>query len=808
MFASVEDIYNFYPRLFKVDDTKVKHNEEDTNFILTLFSNKDTNEIYNENNYTHVLWKGLHEIEKENLESANFFFELGFTKYNCIFCMYYTEIIKHIIENKKTFDEFHILAMESVVTFAKDLKIGEKNIQEWNKDNLSSIICQLYNCYVTNNELKKIRELIETCEILEEKNINLCKYYEYVLLRNKDGMEELEKNTIENKQYEIIPEIIQVYLNFKKNKKVFELLEKYKNKISENIMLERKMHYDFYSAYLNIDHEDDGDEYLNENFNKSYALYKIYCKKYSSKNSNKTEEIVKLHEEGFEKFKRADMYFLLSEYFIKKKNDEEMLKYLEKGAEFLDKGCITFLINYYVFKGEIGKILKYVNIGLEYNISHCVNAYIIIILNKISPSFGYRSIYEGNDNTSIDFKSDDEISEYKVTDEENDNINRYYNIASGIDNNMIFRNELSFKILINIFWYYLKTNNETMSAMIYEKNISGNDNTKKVIFVVIYCVYLKSISKHIQAKQIIIKNIDSEYENISDKVLLYQILFTMLPDKNSLEYLTHMRDVSMVQGNSNSQTDSELINNMIDMYVNKHFEHFDDLIKKGEEIKDLLLENFSILIQEYENEKNEQSEKAIKWNKKNTQTYIFALYNHVIELCYKYLKKVMNPIESIDYLKNNYNQDLLPIKKLINLFESTDQVKYYKKNAIPVKKECPICFEENEEIVGLSCTIEHYLCTDCYFKSDKCPFKCGVAEEEKFQEEMQNMFSNIFGMISNSMSNNRGNNEDNSSSNSEENEENEEDDYNSMPDLMKEENYDDVDTFEIDNEEQENNEII
>ena len=145
----------------------------------------------------------------------------------------------------------------------------------------------------------------------------------------------------------------------------------------------------------------------------------------------------------------------------------------------------------------------------------------------------------------------------------------------------------------------------------------------------------------------------------------------------------------------------------------------------------------------------------------------------------------MNPIESINYLKNNFNQDLIPIKKLINLFESSDQVKYYKKNSIPVKKECPICFEENDEIVGLNCTIEHYLCTDCYFKSNKCPFKCGVADEEKMQEEFQNIVSNIFGMFSNSMGNNGENNEDNSLNNNEDEDENKDDD-NSIPDLIEE----------------------
>lgn len=216
MFTSVDDIYDFYPNLFEVDDNKVVHNEEDTKFILVLFSNKDTSKIYDENNHNHLLWKGLYEIKKENFDLANSFFELGLTKYNCMFCMYYTEIIKYIIENKKTFNEFHILAMENTITFAKDLKNSKKDIEKWNKENLSSIICQSYQCYAKNNELKKIRELIEMCEILEEKNINLYKYNEYMLLRNKDKMEELENNFIENKQYEIIREMIQVYLNFKK----------------------------------------------------------------------------------------------------------------------------------------------------------------------------------------------------------------------------------------------------------------------------------------------------------------------------------------------------------------------------------------------------------------------------------------------------------------------------------------------------------------------------------------------------------------------------------------------------------------
>ena len=793
MFTSVDDIYDFYPNLFEVDDNKVVHNKEDTKFILALFSNKDTSEIYDENNHNHLLWKGLYEIKKENFDLANSFFKLGLTKYNCMFCMYYTEIIKYIIENKKTFNEFHILAIENTITFAKDLKNSKKDIEKWNKENLSSIICQSYQCYAKNNELKKIRELIEMCEILEEKNINLYKYNEYMLLRNKDKMEELENNFIENKQYEIIREMIQVYLNFKKNKKVFDLIEKYKNEIPENVMSEFRIHYDFYSAYLNAGYEKEANEYLNENYNESYDLYKIYCKKYSSKNLQKTEEIVKLHEEGFEKFKKAEMYSLLSEYFIKKKNDEEIIKYLEKGAEYLNKGCIIFLINYYTRKGEIHKISKYINVGLEYNISHCVNAYIIIILNKISPNFGYKYIYESEEHTTVYFKSDDEISDYKVTHEENDNINKYYNIVSKINNNMIFKDGISLKIFTNIFWYYLKTNNEKMSKIIYEKNTLDNNSTKKVIFTIIYCMYLKSVNKLIDAKQTIIDNINSECENISNTMLLYQILFTMLPDKNSPEYFIHMKNVSMSQENSVSQTDIDLINSVIDTYINKHFEYFDDLIKKDEDIKNLILENFSRLIQEYKNEKNKQSENAIKWNKKNTQTYIYTLNNYVIELCYKYLKKIMNPIESINYLKNNCNQDLIPIKKLINLFESSDQVKYYKKNSIPVKKECPICFEENDEIVGLNCTIEHYLCTDCYFKSNKCPFKCGVDDEEKMQEEFQNIVSNIFGMFSNSMGNNGENNEDNSFSNNEynslsnnEDEDENKDDDNSIPDLIEE----------------------
>ena len=44
-------------------------------------------------------------------------------------------------------------------------------------------------------------------------------------------------------------------------------------------------------------------------------------------------------------------------------------------------------------------------------------------------------------------------------------------------------------------------------------------------------MYLKSVNKLIDAKQTIIDNINSECENISNTMLLYQILFTMLPDK-------------------------------------------------------------------------------------------------------------------------------------------------------------------------------------------------------------------------------------------------------------------------------------
>jgi hypothetical protein len=750
MFISIYDISLCYSKLFNFLHTNYDYDEEeDINFILKMFNNDNIEEMYDENNSNNILWKGIFLTVKYDI-SASEYFNLGILKHNCYECVFYKNLLENKMENFENYNEMKINAYIKTFEFIKNNKIINNKIKNKNNKFTKIIFNKILMYYFEKyniEEIDKIINYIENCEDSENfENIkNIYKYSKFMMLRDKDSMIEMENYMISNNKYDIIPAIIDYYVYFGKYKKCVELLEKYKFYITQDFIKKYELFKAIYDIYLNANENDKAEEFLNENYKKSILLYEAYCRKI-----NNEEDIIKIINDGFEIFKTGSIYYILIEYFIKNKNEDKFNDYIIKCSDYNSIKLISFLIGYYSTVKNIELLEKYCKIGMDINLEYAVNAFIILLINKIIPEFGYNNISKNTTKIPTLFTGNyDYVKDLPNTIIEQSDIeiiNKYYDIIIPlIDNDFIFSCNNKINILENMYYLYLKINDNYRANIIFNKLYKNNENESNYNIVSLRATHYFECNMFEDGKNLIKENINTCNASSVAIIYYYGILFRAIGKNYDEEFCEYLKEFEMIYDSSIVIHNSSLIKLHIESIVKCYFEYYDNLIKKEININDEIIFRINKLLNEYYNEKNIMSEKAIEWNKKNKTTYIYSLETHVMNMMLRYLRKIFNNIEIINFLENNCDNKNIIIKGIIDSFKNQESVKYYYENLIPTEKECPVCLNTVKNIVGLNCTIEHYLCTDCYFKTGKCPFKCGVIEEENEQQEFTNFIANILG---------------------------------------------------------------